>query len=72
MLQKSFHEIAFFKLGEQGLCLSNLRREQEKYAFNPKTQEESTCLRNEIMVDMELPMGDDHSEYIEKSLVARR
>jgi tRNA(His) 5'-end guanylyltransferase len=38
--------------------------EHEKQAINPKTQEQVICQRNELFVDMELPMREAYGNFI--------
>lgn len=40
----------------------------EKDAFNPKTQQPTITTRNRIKVDLDLPMKDSYSEFIESFL----
>jgi tRNA(His) 5'-end guanylyltransferase len=42
--------------------------EYEKTGVNAKTQEKTTTLRKQIIVDYELPMKEDYSVFIEKLL----
>lgn len=40
----------------------------EKEGFNPKTKQKEIAIRNELKVDMELPMGNEYSELISSLL----
>lgn len=39
-------------------------KEVEKRGFNPVTKEEKTCLRRELYLEEELPLGEEYSEFI--------
>jgi len=45
-------------------------QETAKSGLNAKTQENVDYVRQEIKIDMELPMKDDYSEFIRKLLSA--
>jgi len=42
--------------------------EYEKDAFNPKTQEHVTATRNRLKVDLDLPMKEEYSAFMESFL----
>ena len=42
--------------------------EEQRQGFNPKTQEATTCKRNVLNVDMELPIGQEYSTFIKNIL----
>jgi tRNA(His) guanylyltransferase len=44
----------------------------EKDGWNPVTETKVTTLRNEIKIDMEIPMGSDYNEFIEDLLVVKK
>jgi tRNA(His) guanylyltransferase len=61
----NFNELPSWQKRGTGLYFKNI----EKQGFNPKTKEPTVSIRRQIFKDYELALGDDYSNFIQKSFL---